>query len=77
MLGNVWEWCQDWHGGYPAGAVADPTGPGTGQCRVIRGGGWGYNAMCCRPACRSAYKPGDRYNYLGLRLAFSPPPDQR
>ena len=26
MLGNVWEWVQDWDGKYPTGAVTDPKG---------------------------------------------------
>ena len=40
MLGNVWEWVQDWYGDYPGGAVTDPGGPGSGSIRVDRGGGW-------------------------------------
>jgi formylglycine-generating enzyme required for sulfatase activity len=41
MHGNVWEWCNDWYGDYPAGAVTDPTGTTQGSYRVIRGGCWG------------------------------------
>jgi formylglycine-generating enzyme required for sulfatase activity/murein DD-endopeptidase MepM/ murein hydrolase activator NlpD len=41
MHGNVWEWCLDWKGAYPAGSVNDPKGPSSGSFRVVRGGGWG------------------------------------
>jgi formylglycine-generating enzyme required for sulfatase activity len=71
MHGNVWEWCSDWHGEYPRGAVTDPTGASTGSYRVFRGGSWCNGAALCRSALRSWYVPSDRFNGLGFRLALS------
>ena len=35
MHGNVWEWCQDWHGAYESlQVVSDPTGVTSGSRRV-------------------------------------------
>jgi formylglycine-generating enzyme required for sulfatase activity len=66
MHGNVWEWCQDWHGDYPSGAVTDPTGPSSGSYRVLRGGSWNYFSEDCRSAYRYWYTP----DYRGLNLGF-------
>lgn len=68
MIGNVWEWCQDWHGDYPASAVVDPDGPVSGKGRVLRGNCSNDTAMRCRSAMRYANSPYARWEVFGLRL---------
>ena len=69
MHGNVWEWCQDWYGGYPSGSVTDPKGASSGSYRVVRGGCWSSIARFCRSASRYRDAPGFSYGLLGFRLA--------
>ncbi len=69
MHGNVWEWCRDWVGKYPAGPVTDPMGPETGGGRVLRGGSWILNAWNCRSTFRYLRVPGSRSCIAGFRLA--------
>ena len=68
MLGNVWEWTQDWLANYPGGSVTDPRGPGSGSDRVYRGGCWKSNARYSRASIRGRYPPGGRFWDLGFRL---------
>ena len=72
MHGNVWEWCSDWYGDYPASAVVDPVGPATDSLRVHRGGSWGSQAADCRSAYRNRGMSVDRSGGLGFRVALSP-----
>lgn len=73
MSGNILEWCEDWYGTYPAGPVSDPTGPGTGSYRVIRGGSWYYLARGARSAYRDSNSPGYYHDSnLGFRLVLPP-----
>ncbi len=68
MIGNVYEWCWDWKGPYPAQSATDPTGPKQGEVRVARGGNWMPPARKARAARRGDGPPGYRCLGLGLRL---------
>ena len=71
MHGNVVEWCSDWYGKYPKGAVSDPGGPDEGSGRVERGGYFGGGAQFCRSAFRYGRDPSYRDGCHGFRLALS------
>ena len=71
MTGNVWEWCQDWHGRYSSSPQTNPTGAVSGSGRVYRGGSRCYPAGYCRCSCRFDGTPDFRNGDLGLRLVLS------
>jgi formylglycine-generating enzyme required for sulfatase activity len=70
--GNVWEWCSDWLGPYPATSATsnDLGGPRTGEARVRRGGGHSYHARGCRSAFRWGNDPSYRFKDIGIRVVL-------
>jgi formylglycine-generating enzyme required for sulfatase activity len=72
MLGNVWEWCLDRWGGYPAGPEVDPERcaerEGDDVSRVCRGGCWDGNARGVRCAYRGLFRADGQVFDLGFRL---------
>ena len=68
MTGNVVEWVYDrYDAGYYSGSpVKNPTGPGVGNFRVIRGGGWHTGPYCSRVYFRNALKS----NWVDINVGF-------
>lgn len=74
MVGNVGEWCLDWHGPYDSAPQTDPVGRASGDARVVRG--WSYLPVThprgpvhfCRSSNRSGHLPEDANRTTGFRV---------
>jgi sulfatase modifying factor 1 len=75
MSGNVWEWTSDWYGEtyYASSPRNNPTGPATGDRRVLRGGSFANDAFDLRASYRNYLPPDSRGFSKGFRLARSAP----
>lgn len=71
--GNVWEWCADRFSPrtYTVEARTNPTGPPTGDRRVMRGGSYLCHASYCnryRVGARSSNPPDSTAGNIGFRV---------
>ena len=74
MHGNVAEWCMDWYkAGYPGNGTSEsPTGPSSGDKRVVRGGSFRDPASGVRSASRMGVRPSERNDHIGFRIVYAP-----
>ena len=72
MLGNVWEWCQDFYALYPTASLVNPRGTMKGAHRLLRGGSWGGGSHHCSASRRGNFAPDGIRNGIGFRAARTP-----
>ncbi|HMV55905.1 MAG TPA: SUMF1/EgtB/PvdO family nonheme iron enzyme [Nitrospira sp.] len=74
MAGNAAEWVADWYDReyYSKSPEKNPTGPETGEKKVIRGGSWSDLPVALRSSARVSAEPDFQDRAIGFRCAMTP-----
>ena len=75
MAGNASEWVADWYerDSYRKSSERNPSGPMTGEKRVLRGGSWADIPSALRATARFSAEPNFEDRTVGFRCAMDMP----
>ncbi len=71
LLGNLWEWTNDWYEAVDSGEIDDYCGAKEGSYKICKGGSWANFEAQLNPKFRQKYPPGKVDNNIGFRLVKS------
>jgi formylglycine-generating enzyme required for sulfatase activity len=73
IVGNVWEWTNDWYADYNAATQSNPQGPTNGPGKVLRGSTWFAESPSeFRSSYRGYESPNFADQWRGFRAARNP-----
>lgn len=69
MIGNVWEWVNDWYGPIKNLEYLNPKGPKEGEYKIHKGGCYKYEKEWQNGYSRIAAKPNSFFSCVGFRCS--------